>query len=174
MSENGKNQDTGFKKNTSGRNRLLWSAAVGAAAYVLAVTAQALLAWPGLLGEVGGWGVWVIAPGIAATMTGRMTLAWLRCRAASKAMQKERDLLMGHVRELTYNINNPLNSIVANLVALKSEYNPGSVQQIETSSKMIARIVMKLANLDVVALQAAEAGAGGGVNVEEMGRAGSL
>jgi hypothetical protein len=104
-----------------------------------------------------------------------MTLAWLRCRAASKTMQKERDLLVDHVRELTYNINNPLNSIVANLVALKSEYNPGSVQQIETSSKMIARIVMKLSNLDLAALQAAEAAAkGGGVNVEEMGRAGSL
>ena len=60
------------------------------------------------------------------------------------------------------------------LIALKTEYNPGSVEQIETSSRMISRIVMKLANIDVQALLQAQAGAGGGVNVEQMGRAGSL
>lgn len=162
------------KKDNAGRNRLLGAGAAGLLTYALAVTAQAVLAGLGLLGDPGAWGVWVIAPAIGAAMTTRMTLAWLRCRAASKALQKERDLLLGHVRELTYNINNPLNSITANLVALKSEYNPGSVHQIETSSRMIAKIVSKLANIDLAALLQAEQAADGGVNVEQIGRSGSL
>jgi hypothetical protein len=162
------------KRDNSGRNRLLWAGAAGLATFAVAVTAQGVLGGLGLIGDLGGWGVWVIAPAIGAAMTTRMTLAWLRCRAASKALQKERDLLMSHVRELTYNINNPLNSITANLVALKSEFNPGSVQQIETSSRMIAKIVSKLANIDLAALLQAEQVAGGGVNVEAIGRSGSL
>ena len=82
--------------------------------------------------------------------------------------------LVERYRRLGIDQSNPLNAITANLVALKTEFNPGSVQQIETSSRMIARIVSKLANLDLAALQQAEATAGGGVDVEKMGRAGSL
>ncbi|MFQ5695219.1 MAG: hypothetical protein ACE5HB_04445 [Terriglobia bacterium] len=176
MADNGKTTNTRPAKDTSGRNRLLLVAGASVAIYLLAVTIQALLAAPGLLGpDRGSWGVWVVAPLLAAAAAGRFMLAWLRCRAASKDLQKERDLLLEHVRELTYNINNPLNSITANLVALKSEFNPGSVEQIETSSKIISKIVMKLSNIDLVALKAAEqAQAGEGMNVEEMGRAGSL
>lgn len=170
MAENGKDT-TEVKKDHSGRNRLLWSAAVGLVTYVLASTVQSVFYALGLLGN---WGVWVIAPLLASALTARMTLAWLRCRAASKALQKERDLLMDHVRELTYNINNPLNAITAHLVSLKTEFNPGSVEQIEISSRRIAKLVSKLANIDIAALQEAEAAQGKGVNVEEVGRAGSL
>ena len=163
------------KKDTSGRNRILMVLAFTVVTYLVTITAQSVMYLAGLLGpEAGSWGVWVIAPLAASAVAGRMLLAWLRGRAASKSLQKERDVLMEHVRELTYNINNPLNSITANLIALKTEYNPGSVEQIETSSRMISRIVMKLANIDLQALLQAQAGAGGGVNVEQMGRAGSL
>ncbi len=163
------------KKDTSGRNRILMVLAFTVVTYLVTITAQSVMYLAGLLGpEAGSWGVWVIAPLAASAIAGRMLLAWLRGRAASKSLQKERDVLMEHVRELTYNINNPLNSITANLIALKTEYNPGSVEQIETSSRMISRIVMKLANIDVQALLQAQAGAGGAVNVEQMGRAGSL
>ena len=163
------------KKDTSGRNRILMVLAFTVVTYLVTITAQSVMYLAGLLGpEAGSWGVWVIAPLAASAIAGRMLLAWLRGRAASKSLQKERDVLMEHVRELTYNINNPLNSITANLIALKTEYNPGSVEQIETSSRMISRIVMKLANIDVQALLQAQAGAGGGVNVEQVGRAGSL
>ncbi len=163
------------KKDTSGRNRILMVLAFTLVTYLVTITAQSVMYLAGLLGpEAGSWGVWVIAPLAASAIAGRMLLAWLRGRAASKSLQKERDVLMEHVRELTYNINNPLNSITANLIALKTEYNPGSVEQIETSSRMISRIVMKLANIDVQALLQAQSGAGGGVNVEQMGRAGSL
>ena len=162
------------KKDTSGRNRILMVLAFTVITYLVTITVQSVMYLAGLLGpEAGSWGVWVIAPLAASAIAGRMLLAWLRGRAASKSLQKERDILMEHVRELTYNINNPLNSITANLIALKTEYNPGSVEQIETSSRMISRIVMKLANIDVQALLQAQAG-GGGVNVEQMGRAGSL
>ncbi|MFQ5696139.1 MAG: hypothetical protein ACE5HB_09135, partial [Terriglobia bacterium] len=172
MADNGKTTANQPAQDTAGRNRLLLVAGTSIALYLLAITAQALLAAPGLLGpERGSWGVWVVAPLIAAAVAGRFMLAWLRCRAASKGLRKERDLLLDHVRELTYNINNPLNSITANLVALKTEFNPGSVEQIETSSKMISKIVMKLSNIDLVALKAAEQAQGGeGMNVEEMGR----
>ena len=163
------------KKDTSGRNRILMVVAFTVVTYFVAITLQGLMYVAGLLGpQTAPWGVWVIAPLAASAVAGRMLLAWLRGRAASKSLQKERDVLMEHVRELTYNINNPLNSITANLIALKTEYNPGSVEQIETSSRMISRIVMKLANIDVQALLQAQQGAGGGVNVEQMGRAGSL
>jgi hypothetical protein len=163
------------KKDTSGRNRLLMVLAFTVVTYFVTITIQGLMYVAGLLGpQTAPWGVWVIAPLAASAVAGRMLLAWLRGRAASKSLQKERDVLMEHVRELTYNINNPLNSITANLIALKTEYNPGSVEQIETSSRMISRIVMKLANIDVQALLQAQQGAGGGVNVEQMGRAGSL
>ena len=163
------------KKDTSGRNRILMVLGFTIVTYLVTITAQSVMYLAGLLGpEAGSWGVWVIAPLAASAIAGRMLLAWLRGRAASKSLQKERDILMEHVRELTYNINNPLNSITANLIALKTEYNPGSVEQIETSSRMISRIVMKLANIDVQALLQAQAGAGGAVNVEQMGRAGSL
>ena len=170
MAENSKNTES--KKDHSGRNRLLWSAACGVAIFTLAVAVQSVFY---ALGWLGNWGTWVIAPLLAAALGARMTLGWLRCRAASKALQKERDLLMGHVRELTYNINNPLNAITAHLVSLKTEFNPGSVEQIEISSRRIAKLVSKLANIDVAALQEAEAAARGeGVNVEQVGRAGSL
>ena len=163
------------KKDTSGRNRILMVLAFTVVTYFVAITIQGVMYVAGLLGpQTAPWGVWVIAPLAASAVAGRMLLAWLRGRAASKSLQKERDVLMEHVRELTYNINNPLNSITANLIALKTEYNPGSVEQIETSSRMISRIVMKLANIDVQALLQAQQGAGGGVNVEQMGRAGSL
>ncbi len=163
------------KKDTSGRNRLLMVLAFTVVTYFVTITIQGVMYVAGLLGpQTAPWGVWVIAPLAASAVAGRMLLAWLRGRAASKSLQKERDVLMEHVRELTYNINNPLNSITANLIALKTEYNPGSVEQIETSSRMISRIVMKLANIDVQALLQANQGAGGGVNVEQMGRAGSL
>ncbi|MBI2956234.1 MAG: hypothetical protein HYY26_02855 [Acidobacteria bacterium] len=171
MGENGQGTNNAGKKDHRGRNRLLMAGGFALFTYLLALLAQSVLTALGLLG---GWGVWVIAPLVASAVAGRMLLAWLRCRAASQALRKERDVLMGHVRELTYNINNPLNSITANLIALKTEYNPGSVEQIETSSRMIARIVSKLANIDVEALMQAEAGADGGMNVEQMGRAGSL
>jgi hypothetical protein len=163
------------KKDTSGRNRILMVLAFTVVTYLVTITIQGVMYVAGLLGpQTAPWGVWVIAPLAASAVAGRMLLAWLRGRAASKSLQKERDVLMEHVRELTYNINNPLNSITANLIALKTEYNPGSVEQIETSSRMISRIVMKLANIDVQALLQAQSGAGGGVNVEQMGRAGSL
>ncbi|HSC77108.1 MAG TPA: hypothetical protein VLB32_00975 [Candidatus Acidoferrales bacterium] len=163
------------KKDTSGRNRILMVVAFTVVTYFVTITIQGVMYVAGLLGpQTAPWGVWVIAPLAASAVAGRMLLAWLRGRAASKSLQKERDVLMEHVRELTYNINNPLNSITANLIALKTEYNPGSVEQIETSSRMISRIVMKLANIDVQALLQAQQGAGGGVNVEQMGRAGSL
>jgi len=172
MADNGKDAKTETKPDHSGRNRLLWAGAVGLVAYLVAITVQSVLYGAGWLGS---WGTWVIAPLVASALTARMTLAWLRCRAASKALQKERDLLMGHVRELTYNINNPLNAITAHLVSLKTEFNPGSVEQIEISSRRIAKLVSKLANIDVDALREAEAAArGSGVNVEEVGRAGSL
>ncbi len=176
MAKDGKGpQTTEVKKDNSGRNRLLWSVAVGVVTYTLAVTAQSVLVVSKLIGEAGGWGVWVIAPMIAAALTGRMTLAWLRCRSASKSIAKERDLLMGHVRQLTYNINNPLNAITAHLVSLKTEFNPGSVEQIEISSRLISKLVSKLASLDVGMLKEAEAAAKTtGVDVEQMGRAGSL
>ncbi len=165
----------GPKKDTSGRNRILMVLAFTLVTYLVTITVQGTMYVAGLLGpQTAPWGVWVIAPLAASAVAGRMLLAWLRGRAASKSLQKERDVLMEHVRELTYNINNPLNSITANLIALKTEYNPGSVEQIETSSRMISRIVMKLANIDVQALLQAQSGAGGGVNVEQMGRAGSL
>jgi len=67
-----------------------------------------------------------------------------------------------------------LNAITAHLVSLKTEFNPGSVEQIEISSRRIAKLVSKLANIDVAALAAEDAAQGQGVNVEEMGRAGSL
>lgn len=159
------------KKDNSGRNRLLLAVGCGVVTYAVAVLGQSILYAPGWLGS---WGVWVVAPMIASALAGRMALAWLRCRAASKSLKKERDLLMSQVRELTYNINNPLNAITAHLVSLKTEFNPGSVEQIEVSSRMIARIVGKLANIDLAALQDAEATAGSSVNVEELGRAGSL
>lgn len=172
MAENDTDTTQAVKKDNSGRNRLLWSAACALLTYALAVSVQGFFH---LLGWLGNWGVWVIAPLVAAALTGRMTLAWLRCRAASKALQKERDLLMSHVRELTYNINNPLNAITAHLVSLKTEFNPGSVEQIEISSRRIAKLVSKLANIDLAVLQEAEAAAkASGVNVEQMGRAGSL
>ena len=172
MAENGKESNQTPAKDNSGRNRLLWSAACVLLTYALAVAVQGVLH---LLGWLGNWGVWVIAPLVASVLAGRMMLAWRRCRAASKALQKERDLLMSHVRELTYNINNPLNAITAHLVSLKTEFNPGSVEQIEISSRRIAKLVSKLANIDLAALQQAEAAAkSGGVNVEQMGRAGSL
>ena len=175
MAENGKDTKSDAKPDRSGRNRLLWAAGVGLVSYFLAVTVQGVFVSAGLVGAGGGWGVWVIGPLVASVLTARMTLAWLRNRAASKALQKERDLLMGHVRELTYNINNPLNAIPAHLVSLKTEFNPGSVEQIEISSRRIAKLVSKLANIDVDALREAEAAArGSGVNVEEVGRAGSL
>ncbi len=174
MAENGKDTQNEAKPDHSGRNRLLWAGSVGLVTYLLAVTVQAVFVGAGLVGAGGGWGVWVIGPLTASALAARMTLAWLRGRAASKALQKERDLLMGHVRELTYNINNPLNAITAHLVSLKTEFNPGSVEQIEISSRRIAKLVSKLANIDVAALAAEEAAQGQGVNVEEMGRAGSL
>jgi hypothetical protein len=162
-------------KDHSGRNRLLIVAAFTVVTYLVAITVQGAMYVAGLLGpEAGSWGVWVIAPLAASAIAGRVLLAWLRGRAASKSLQKERDVLLEHVRELTYNINNPLNSITANLIALKTEYNPGSVEQIETSSRMISRIVSKLANIDVQALLQEQSAGGGGVNVEQMGRAGSL
>ncbi|MGH9813901.1 MAG: hypothetical protein ACRD4T_12280, partial [Candidatus Acidiferrales bacterium] len=143
--------------------------------YLVVITIQAVMYVAGLLGpQTAPWGVWVIAPLAASAIAGRVLLAWLRGRAASKSLQKERDVLIEHVRELTYNINNPLNSITANLIALKTEYNPGSVEQIETSSRMISRIVMKLSNIDLQALLQEQAAGGGEVNVEQMGRAGSL
>lgn len=165
------NEPKEMKKDNSGRNRLLWAVAAGVVAYMLAITAQAVLHAFGLLGN---WGAWVIAPMIAAALTGRMTLAWLRCRQASKSLEKERDLLMGHVRELTYNINNPLNAITAHLVSLKTEFNPGSIEQIEISSRVISKLVSRLANLNVEALKAAEAAHTAGLDMEQMGRAGSL
>ena len=171
MAENGQDTTSNAKPDRSGRNRLLWAGGVGLVTYLLAITVQAVFVSAGL---VGGWGVWVIGPLVASALAARMTLAWLRNRAASKALQKERDLLMGHVRELTYNINNPLNAITAHLVSLKTEFNPGSVEQIEISSRRIAKLVSKLANIDVAALAAEDAAQGQGVNVEEMGRAGSL
>lgn len=176
MAENEKNTKDQPKPDRAGRNRLLWSGAVALFTYALAVGVQAIMFAFGLLGpEAGSWGVWVIAPLIASACAGQMTLVWLRGRAASKTLQKERDLLMGHVRELTYNINNPLNAITAHLVSLKTEFNPGSVEQIEISSRRIAKLVGKLANIDLAALQQAEAAAkSGGVNVEQVGRAGSL
>ncbi|NIV36488.1 MAG: hypothetical protein GWN58_45755 [Anaerolineae bacterium] len=78
------------------------------------------------------------------------------------------------MRELTYNINNPLNAITAHLVSLKTEFNPGSVEQIEISSRVISKLVSRLANLDVEALKAAEAAHTSGIDMEQMGRAGSL
>jgi len=171
MAENGKDATSNAKPDRSGRNRLLWAGGVGLVTYLLAITVQAVFVSAGLVGV---WGVWVIGPLVASALAARMTLAWLRNRAASKALQKERDLLMGHVRELTYNINNPLNAITAHLVSLKTEFNPGSVEQIEISSRRIAKLVSKLANIDVAALAAEEGAQGQGVNVEEMGRAGSL
>jgi hypothetical protein len=173
MSKDGKRTNSKPAKDNSGRNRLLWSGGVGLAAYLVALTVQALLYAPGWLGN---WGVWVVAPLAASAVAARMTLQWLRCRAASRSLQKERDLLVSHVRELTYNINNPLNAITAHLVSLKTEFNPGSVEQIELSSRRIAKVVGKLANIDVDALKQADAAssAGGGVDVEQIGRAGSL
>ena len=163
------------KKDTAGRNRILMVLGFTVVTYLVSITVQGAMYVAGLLGpQTAPWGVWVIAPLAASAVAGRMLLAWLRGRAASKSLQKERDVLMEHVRELTYNINNPLNSITANLIALKTEYNPGSVEQIETSSRMISRIVMKLANIDVQALMQAQSAGGSGVNVEQMGRAGSL
>jgi len=163
------------KKDTTGRNRILMVLGFTVVTYLVSITVQGAMYVAGLLGpQTAPWGVWVIAPLAASAVAGRMLLAWLRGRAASKSLQKERDVLMEHVRELTYNINNPLNSITANLIALKTEYNPGSVEQIETSSRMISRIVMKLANIDVQALMQAQSAGGSGVNVEQMGRAGSL
>ena len=163
------------KKDTTGRNRILMVLGFTVVTYMVSITVQGAMYAAGLLGpQTAPWGVWVIAPLASAAVAGRMLLAWLRGRAASKSLQKERDVLMEHVRELTYNINNPLNSITANLIALKTEYNPGSVEQIETSSRMISRIVMKLANIDVQALMQAQSAGGSGVNVEQMGRAGSL
>ena len=162
-------------KDHSGRNRLLIVAAFMVVTYLVVITVQAVMYVAGLLGpQTAPWGVWVIGPLLASAIAGRVLLAWLRGRAASKSLQKERDVLIEHVRELTYNINNPLNSITANLIALKTEYNPGSVEQIETSSRMISRIVMKLSNIDLQALLQEQAAGGGGVNVEQMGRAGSL
>lgn len=170
MGENTKNTTNTAMEDHAGRNRLVWSGLAAVVTYLLAVLVQSVFY---TLGWLGNWGVWVIAPMVAAALTGRMTLAWLRCRAASQTLKKERDLLMGHVRELTYNINNPLNAITAHLVSLKTEFNPGSVEQIEISSRLISKLVSKLANLDVAALQQAEAGASG-VDVEQLGRAGSL
>jgi hypothetical protein len=163
-------------KDHSGRNRLLIVGAFTVVTYLVAITVQGAMYVAGLLGpEAGSWGVWVIAPLAASAIAGRVLLAWLRGRAASKSLQKERDVLLEHVRELTYNINNPLNAITAHLVSLKTEFNPGSVEQIEISSRRIAKLVSKLANIDVAALAAEEAAQQGkGVNVEEMGRAGSL
>lgn len=174
MGKDGKGSNHQPKADNSGRNRLLWAGAVGLLAYMMGVTIQAFLYAPGWLGN---WGVWVVAPLLAATVAARMMLGWLRCRAASRSLQKERDLLMNHVRELTYNINNPLNAITAHLVSLKTEFNPGSVEQIEVSSRRIAKVVGKLANIDLQALKEAEAAAGSsgeGVNVEQIGRSGSL
>lgn len=175
MSTDGKGETTIAKPNKSGRNRLLLSLAIGLAFYLVGITVQGLLAAPGWLA---GWhGEWFIAPLVIAFGASRMALGWLRCRAASKKLTKEREVLISHVREMSYNINNPLNAIVAHIVALKTEYNPGSVEQIEVSSQRIARMVNKLATLDLAKLQAeiaAQAASGKGVNVEEMGRAGSL
>lgn len=170
MADSNTKQVQAPKKDNSGRNRLLWSVTAGVVTYLLAVSAQSVFYAAGWLGN---WGAWVIAPMLAAALAGRMTLGWLRCRAASKVLRKERDLLTGRVRELTYNINNPLNAITAHLVSLKTEFNPGSVQQIEISSRLIAKLVGKLANIDVAALQEDEAQVGS-VDVEQLGRAGSL
>jgi len=98
MAENGKDTTSNAKPDRSGRNRLLWAGGVGLVTYLLAITVQAVFVSAGLVGV---WGVWVIGPLVASALAARMTLAWLRNRAASKALQKERDLLMGHVRELT-------------------------------------------------------------------------
>lgn len=171
MGENGQDTSNVAKRDNAGRNRLLLAGALGVVTYMLAVGVQSLFYGLGWLGD---WGAWVIAPAVAAGLAGRMALAWLRCRGASKALKKERDLLMSHVREMTYNINNPLNAITAHLVSLKTEFNPGSVEQIEISSRLIAKMVSRLANIDLAALQQSDAVSSSGVDVEQMGRAGSL
>ena len=161
------------KKDTGARNRLIYSMVCAFFVYGLAVGVQAILYH---LGWLGGWGTWVIAPMMGAALSGRMLLGWLRCRAASKSLVKEKEALIGHLREVTYNVNNPLNAITANLIALKTEYNPGSVEQIEISSRRIQNVITKLASLDLSRLgQEAEATKSGApIDVEQTSRGLSL
>lgn len=161
------------QKDTGPRNRLIYSVVFALFVYAVAVGVQAILY---KLGWLGNWGTWVIAPMMGAALSGRMLLGWLRCRAASKSLVKEKEALISELREATYNVNNPLNAITASLIALKSEYNPGSVEQIEISSRRIQNVITKLASLDLSKLGQEEAATVGGaaIDVEQTSRGLSL
>ena len=126
------------------RNGFSYSVAFAIFVYSVAVGVQAILY---RLGWLGAWGTWVMAPMVGAAVSGGMLGGWLRCRAASKSWLAEREALLGELREVTYNINNPLNAVIANLIALKTEYNPGSIEQVEVSSRRIQQAITRLSSL---------------------------
>lgn len=126
------------------RNGFTYSVAFAIFVYSIAVGAQAILY---RLGWLASWGTWVMAPMVGAAVSGGVLAGWLRCRRALQSWLAEKEALLGELREVTYNINNPLNAIIANLIALKTEYNPGSVEQIEVSSRRIQQAIIKLSSL---------------------------
>jgi len=158
---------------TRARNRLLLSGACLVFVYLVALGVQWL---PRRAVEAGNWLAWMLAPAVAAAFAARFALAWMRCKAASKSLVKEKEALLNHLREVTYNINNPLNAITAHIIALRGEYSKDSVDQIEISSRRIAKVVSNLASLDLSRLaeglaQPAEAAT---VDVEQTSRGLSL